>query len=44
VFLHKGKTYFDVWFIKFANAGQLHVMLAENADTREICQMKFRQN
>ena len=41
VFLHNGKTYFDVWFFKLANAGQLHVMLAENAETREICEMKF---
>ena len=41
VFLHKGKTYFDIWFFKLVNRGQLHVMLTENAETRQICQIKF---
>src|SRR6266568_1298472 len=41
VFVHKGKTYFDIWLFRTLNTGQLHVMQTENAETREICQMKF---
>jgi hypothetical protein len=41
VFLYKGKTYFDNWFVRFANAGQLHVMRTENGETKEICKMRF---
>jgi hypothetical protein len=43
VFLYKGKTYFDNWFVRFANAGQLRVMRTENGETKEICKMRFQQ-
>jgi len=42
VFLHKGKTYFDIWFFRVVNRGQLHVMLTEGAETREICKLQFQ--
>lgn len=42
VFLHRGKTYFDIWFFNLANSNQLHVMLTENAETRAICKLEIR--
>ena len=39
VFLHKEKTYLDIWYFNFA---ELHVLLTENADTRAVCKLAFK--